>query len=147
MTMIYDLLNKQMEEIKSKMEELRPVYEEYVQLENLLKVMKAGAAGKINFLDPGLARGKANCRMVRDGRGGYRAKESQIAPRQDEAMAILKNLPGLTAAELGQKMGINSQSSRRLLRMLEERGLAKREYFAHPEGNRFKTSKFFPVKD
>jgi len=109
-----DFLDAKVREIEERLQELRPLIDEYRKLE-------AAAAALDQIEAPG-RRG----RVARNGRRtGGRPRGG--ATRAAQAVELVRARPGITIPELAQHMGIKPNYLYRILPQLEEEGKVRRE--------------------
>jgi hypothetical protein len=94
-----DFLAEKRAEIDNRLKELRPLHEEYLKLERA-KAALDGVDGPRR--GPGRPRGSAT------GSGGTRRRRRRRgSTRGDEALALIRQNPGVTVSELAQMMNIS----------------------------------------
>jgi hypothetical protein len=118
---VADFLDAKVKEIEERLQELRPLIEEYRKLE--------AASAALNGIDvPAAGRSRA----VRNGastsrrgraRGGARGDNTRAA----QAVELVRTRPGITIPELAEHMGIKPNYLYRILPQLEEDGKVRRE--------------------
>jgi hypothetical protein len=133
-----DFLTKQRQQIEARLKELQPAHEEYL---TLLKARDALAAVKPDGRrgpgrppgrrGPGRPRGTrtatgrstaTNGRRTRRGRGRTRRSNT----RADQALAVIKQNPGIKVPEIASKMGIRQNYLYRVTAGLERQRLVRR---------------------
>jgi DNA-binding transcriptional regulator GbsR (MarR family) len=136
---MYELLNRQMEEIQKRLDELRPAFEEYVQLKDVLRVIEQAAAGRLTELSPP----GSPPRNLRTGRQ-FKRPEIALGPRSVEILGLIRECPGMTAGQLAAKSGIHSSNIHRAVRCLEDRNLVRRSYDEGTDGIPARAATFYP---
>jgi hypothetical protein len=141
-----NFLEKQRKQIADRLQELRPAYEEYLTLldaQEALDSVKRPAAGSTDGRrtrtrsgrGPGRPPGRPPTsgrkrgpgrppgRTARKGRGGRRRAGDT---RADQALALINSNPGITIAELADKLGIRQNYLYRVMAELQRRRQVKR---------------------
>ncbi|HPA26065.1 MAG TPA: helix-turn-helix domain-containing protein [Acidobacteriota bacterium] len=134
-----ELIMRQMEEIKKRLEELRPAFEEYVQLKDVLRVIELASLGRITELSPP---GSAPRNLPPEKH--FKRPEIPLGPRSIEVLGLVRERPGMSAGQLASKSGIHTSNIHRALRSLEARGLVVRKFVKGPGGTPAKGASFFP---
>jgi ribosomal protein S25 len=127
------------ERVTSRLEELRPLVEEYRELERAArrlgiepskpKSARRAASSAANGRRSATARssGGATPRRRRAQRKG------QSGSRREQVLALVKERPGITVPQLGDKLKIDPTGLYRVVRGLEEEGAVKKDGKAiHP---------------
>ena len=149
-----NFLDQQRKQIASRLQELRPLHEEYLTLLNaqeaLDSVQSPGRQNRrVTRTSPArtrVASGRTTRkRVARDGRrkpgrppgrpkararGGRRAAGQT---RADEALALIKANPGITVPEIAEKLGIRQNYLYRVMAQLQrQRKVRRRQRGYHP---------------
>lgn len=107
--------------LEQRREELRPLVDEYAQIEKVLGRVEAELSnGVARTVAPRAARQPA-------ARGASRARAARTGGRRDEALGLIKNTPGLTIPEMAKSMGINDNYLYRVTAALVKDGLIKKD--------------------
>lgn len=109
-----DFLDAKVREIEERLQELRPLIDEYRKLE-------AAAAALDQIEAPG-----RRTRAARNGRRG-RGRGRSATTRAAQAVELVRARPGITIPELAQHMGIKPNYLYRILPQLEEEGKVQRK--------------------
>ena len=122
-----DFLEQKREEISQRMEELRPMVDEYHQLEAAHR-----ALGGVSSTTAGGSRSTTRTPARKSGGGGGGGARGRGRPRgsgtrANEALAIVREQPGITIPEMAQKMGIQQNYLYRVLPGLEQDGMVRKE--------------------
>ncbi|MEA2137654.1 MAG: hypothetical protein QOG56_804 [Solirubrobacteraceae bacterium] len=124
-----DFLDEKRSEIGARLKELKPLVEEYERL-----VAAAAALDGMPATAPGSARGanargsKAPVRRRNSSNGaGRRGRPKGSGTRGAEALALVKESPGITIPELAAKMGIKQNYLYRVLPGLADDGLVAKD--------------------
>jgi hypothetical protein len=126
-----DFLDEKRSEIGARLKELKPLVEEYQRLE-----AAAAALDGVRSTTPQRSaspRAKAPARRRSSngsgpsGGGGRRGRPKGSGTRGAEALALVKESPGITIPELAAKMGIKQNYLYRVLPGLAEDGLVAKD--------------------
>jgi MarR family len=134
-----DFLTKQRQQIEARLKELQPAHEEYL---TLIKARDALAAVKPDGRrgpgrppgrrGPGRPRGSGTATRRRatpaNGRrtGARRGRRRRSNTRADQALALIKQNPGIKVPEIAGKMGIRQNYLYRVTAALEKQRLVRR---------------------
>ena len=110
-----DFLAKTRQEIDARLRELKPMVEEYEQLQ------KASAALA------GLNGGRQRSRGTRRSSGRRRGRPRGSGTRAIQALELVKANPGITISDLAGQMGIKANYLYRVLPTLESEGKVKKD--------------------
>jgi CRP-like cAMP-binding protein len=121
-----DFLDEKRSEIGTRLKELKPLVEEYQRLE--------AAAAALDGVNPTAAattarRGaRASSASSRRGQGtGRRGRPKGSGTRGAEALALVRDNPGITIPEIAERMGIKQNYLYRVLPGLAEDGLVRKD--------------------
>jgi hypothetical protein len=142
---VTDFLDEKRREIAARMNELKPLVEEYARLETaaaaLAGVGGGSSSGATRRRGPGRPRGsgsraKAGAKASTARKGARRAgRRKGSGTRAAEAHSLVKGQPGITIPELAAKMGIKQNYLYRVLPGLEQEGkVVKQGRGWHPKG-------------
>ncbi len=123
-----DVLTAIRAQIERRLEELRPLQEEYDRLERA-KAALAGLEGESAPSGHARARrggGTSRRPRGRPTRGQASGGRAPRGVRQRELLALVKDAPGLTIAAAARTMGISSSQASNLSRRLAEQGEIRR---------------------
>lgn len=110
-----DFLDAKVKEIEERLQELRPLIEEYRRLQHATVALNGVSAP---------ARSRAGNGGARRGRPrGSRGENT----RATQAVELVRAQPGMTIPELAQRMGIKPNYLYRILPQLEEEGKVRRD--------------------
>ena len=115
-----DFLEDKRREFEARLEELRPLVEEYERLEaaaSALQGVQSGAAPR---------RGTPRTRQDGDGGGAGRGRPRGSGNRANEALELVKQRPGVTIPELAEAMGMQQNYLYRVLPGLAQEGLVEK---------------------
>jgi hypothetical protein len=124
-----DFLDEKRREIGGRLKELKPLVEEYQRLEAAASALDGVPANATASASRGAGtRGaKAPVRRRGSGGGGRRGRPKGSGTRGAEALALVKESPGITIPELAAKMGIKQNYLYRVLPGLAEDGLVAKD--------------------
>src|SRR3954452_15758225 len=97
-----DFLTEKRQEIDNRLKELRPLYEEYLKLEKAQEAL-SGVEGP-RRRGPGRPRASTTRAPAANGRRSRRRRSG--GTRADQALEAVRQNPGITVTELGDKLGI-----------------------------------------
>ena len=119
-----DFLDEKRKEINSRLQELRPLVEEYQRLE------KASAA--LDGVD-GRQAGSTGTRRRRSSGGRRRGRPRGSGSRSKQALELVRARPGITIGELADAMDIKANYLYRVMPTLQAEGqVKKRDKGWHP---------------
>ena len=114
-----DFLDEKLAEIDSRLNELRPLHEEYLKLERARAAL-AGMDGSATGRGPGRPRGSAKAPVRRRRRRG--------GTRAEQALQVVRQNPGISVSELASKMNIDQANYLyRVMSNLEGDGAVRKE--------------------
>jgi hypothetical protein len=130
-----DFLDEKRNEIGARLKELRPLVDEYRRLEAAAAALdgvptQTSAGNGSGSSQRATARVKAAGRRRSAGAGagtGRRGRPKGSGTRGAEALALVKESPGITIPEIAEKMGIKQNYLYRVLPGLAEDGLVKKD--------------------
>jgi hypothetical protein len=127
-----DFLDEKRSEIKSRLDELRPLVDEYHRLDAALSALEgvgAGAAAPARGRRRAASSGSANSSSRRGGGSGSgrRGRPRGSGTRGKQALELVRAKPGITIPELAQDMGIEQNYLYRVLPGLQKDGLVRKE--------------------
>lgn len=126
-----DFLEQKKKEISERMEELRPLVDEYHRLEAAHRALEGvnssdGASGSdASSTSPSPRRRQSS--GSGGGSGAGRGRPRGSGTRANEARDLVKANPGITIPEMAQKMGIQQNYLYRVLPGLEQDGQVRKE--------------------
>lgn len=119
-----DFLTKQRKQITARLDELRPLYEEYLTLEKAQQALEGIGDPIRRALGRPPGKGAPARKTTRRRSGGTRA---------DEALAAIQANPGITIPELGEKLGVRPNYLYRVTAGLQkEKKIRRRGKGFHP---------------
>jgi hypothetical protein len=123
-----DFLDEKRNEIGARLRELKPLVAEYQRLE-----AAAAALDGVSATAPAIparrtrGRAKASGRRAGAAPGGRRGRPKGSGKRGEEALALVKQRPGITIPEMAQTIGIKQNYLYRVLPGLAEDGLVRKD--------------------
>jgi hypothetical protein len=123
-----DFLTRQRKMITGRLEELRPLYEEYLTLEKAQQALDQVSAPIRRIVGRGPGRPASRPAARRGGRpAAKRTTGRRPGGRAEEALGVIKANPGITIPELADKLGIRPNYLYRVTAGLQkERKIRKR---------------------
>jgi hypothetical protein len=130
-----NFLTRQRDQITKRLEELRPIYDEYLALEKAheaLERLEAPVRRAVRRRGPGRPPGRRTSTSATRARGGRRAGATRRrsragGTRADDAVKVIKANPGITIPELAEKLKIRPNYLYRVTGQLQkERRIKKR---------------------
>src|SRR3954452_2419856 len=119
-----DFLTEKRQEIDNRLKELRPLHEEYLKLEKAQEAL----AGMDQPRRRGRPPGSANRTASSSGNGRRRRRRRAGGTRGDQALEVVRQNPGITVSELGDKLGIAQNNYLyRVMANLQEDGAVRKE--------------------
>ncbi len=117
-----DFLEEKQQEIHSRLDELRPLVDEFHRLE------AAAAALDGVTVDPSAGTSSARrSRRSSSGKGSGRGRPKGSGTRSKQALAAVQAQPGITIPELAQTMGIAQNYLYRVMPDLQKEGQVRKE--------------------
>src|SRR4051794_15972834 len=125
-----DFLTEKRQEIDNRLKELRPLYEEYLKLEKAQEAL--AGMDQPRRRGPGRPPGstsRSTPRSAGAGSNGRRRRRRRAGgTRGDQALEVVRQNPGITVSELGDKLGIAQKNYLyRVMANLQEDGAVKKE--------------------
>jgi hypothetical protein len=124
-----DFLTQTRTELDNRLKELRPLYEEYLKLEKA-KAALDGVDGPARR-GPGRPRGSGTTGTTtrRAGANGRRRRRRRRGgTRAEQALAVVRDNPGITVSELAHKVGIPQKNYLyRVMNQLADDGLVRKQ--------------------
>jgi hypothetical protein len=124
-----DFLTEKRQEIDNRLKELRPLYDEYLKLEKAQEALagmeqpRRRGPGR----PPGSGSGSTRKRSS-SGNGRRRRRRRAGGTRGDQALEVVRQNPGISVSELGDKLGIAQKNYLyRVMANLQEDGAVRKE--------------------
>jgi hypothetical protein len=124
-----DFLTEQRAAIDNRLKELRPLYEEYLQLEKAKEALD-GVGGTPRRRGPGRPPGSRSTttRRAPGGNGRRRRRGRRGAGRADQVLKVIRENPGISVSEIGDKLGMKQKNYLyRVVGNLQSEGAVKKE--------------------
>ena len=128
-----DFLDEKRREIGARLKELKPLVDEYGRLEAAAAALDGmspatGSAPSATPARRGSARTQTTpARRAKRNGGGRRGRPKGTGTRGAEALALVRETPGITIPEIAAKMGIKQNYLYRVLPALANDGLVKKD--------------------
>lgn len=120
-----DFLDTKRKEIDARLEELRPLVDEYGRLEQAAAALAGVGAGASR--GTGSRASTRRRRSSRGGGGGRRGRPPGSGKRAIQAQELVSARPGITIPELAEAMGIKANYLYRVLPQLQKDGKVKKK--------------------
>ena len=120
-----DFLTEKRQEIDTRLKELRPLYDEYLKLEKAKAALEGVDAPRRG---PGRPRGSGSSSRPAPSNGRRRRRRRSGGTRADQALEAVRQNPGITVSELGDRLGIAQKNYLyRVMANLQEDGAVRKE--------------------
>jgi|1185.fasta_scaffold1273382_2 hypothetical protein len=122
-----DFLTEKRQEIDNRLKELRPLYDEYLKLEKAQEALAGMEQPRRR--GPGRPPGSTTTRRrAASGNGRRRRRRRSGGTRGEQALTVVRQNPGITVSELGDKLGISQKNYLyRVMANLQEDGAVRKE--------------------
>src|SRR5918998_6681620 len=122
-----DFLTEQRAAIDNRLKELRPLYEEYLQLEKAKEALE-GVSGP-RRRGPGRPPGSRSTTTRRaSGNGRRRRRGRRGGNRADQVLKVIRENPGISVSEIGNKLGMKQKNYLyRVVGNLQSEGAVKKD--------------------
>ena len=123
-----DFLTEQRAAIDNRLKELRPLYEEYLQLEKAKEALDS--VGTPRRRGPGRPPGSRSTptRRASSGNGRRRRRGRRGAGRADQVLKVIRENPGISVSEIGDKLGMKQKNYLyRVVGNLQSEGAVKKD--------------------
>jgi hypothetical protein len=104
------------ERVARRLEELRPLVDEYRQLEEVAQRLGVSSGGTNDTSVPSQRRARQPTR------NSGSSRRERTSGRRDQLLAVVKARPGITVREAGRELGVDPTSLYRIVRRLERDG-------------------------
>ncbi len=113
-----DFLEDKRKEIKARLAEIKPLVDEYQRLEAAERALAGVGASS-----PSAAKPARRAARGASGNGGGRGRPKGSGQRAQQALALVRDKPGITIPELAEAMEIKQNYLYRVMPDLAEQGL------------------------
>jgi hypothetical protein len=125
-----DFLTEQRAAIDNRLKELRPLYEEYLQLEKAKEALD-GVGTTTRRRGPGRPPGSGSQGTARRASGNGRRRRRRGgggANRADQVLGVIRENPGISVSEIGDRLGMKQKNYLyRVVGNLQSEGAVKKE--------------------
>ena len=121
-----DFLEEKKREIAGRLKELKPLVDEYHQLEGALTAL-GGVSGRAATATATRSAAPTTTRRRRGTGTGRRGRPKGSGTRAQQTLSLVKDNPGITIPELASKMGIKQNYLYRVLPGLESDGKVRKD--------------------
>jgi hypothetical protein len=121
-----DFLEDKKRELRKRLEELRPLVDEYHRLEAAVQALDGVTANGSSSPAPARAR-RTRGAAARSTGTGRRGRPRGSGTRSKQALELVRKKPGITIPELAEAMGIKQNYLYRVLPSLAKDGLVKKQ--------------------
>jgi hypothetical protein len=127
-----DFLDQKRHEITARLNELKPLVDEYQRLDAAAAALDGVSAAPLLHGTPATRRAPARAKAASARKRGVthtgrRGRPKGSGTRGAEALALVKGQPGITVPEIAEKMGIKQNYLYRVLPGLAEDGLVVKD--------------------
>ena len=124
-----DFLTEQRTAIDNRLKELRPLYEEYLQLEQAKEALEGvGTARRRGPGRPPGSRSTGTTQRASSGNGRRRRRGRGGANRADQVLGVIRENPGISVSEIGDRLGMKQKNYLyRVVGNLQSEGAVKKE--------------------
>jgi len=112
-------LSEERARIDEKLKELRPLHEEYLELERVKQALDSVEKPRRG---PGRPRGSTGAAG-----GGRRRRRRSGGTRADQALQAVRQNPGVTVGELARQLGVQPNYLYRVMNGLQDDGAVKKQ--------------------
>jgi hypothetical protein len=120
-----DFLTEKRQEIDNRLKELRPLHEEYLKLEKAQEAL--AGMDQPRRRGPGRPPGSTSAKPA-SGNGRRRRRRRSGGTRADQALEVVRQNPGISVADLGDRLGITQKNYLyRVMANLQEDGAVRKE--------------------
>ena len=125
-----DFLTEQRAALDKRLKELRPLYEEYLQLEKAKEALE-GVGGATRRRGPGRppgSRNKTTARRASSGNGRRRRRGRRGGTRSDQVLKVIRENPGISVSEIGDRLNMKQKNYLyRVVGNLQSEGAVKKD--------------------
>ena len=121
-----DFLDEKRKEIKSRLDEIKPLVDEYSRLEAALQALDGVPTPRATAVAPRRVRATAATGARKGTGSGRRGRPRGSGTRGKEALELVTKQPGITIPEMAASMGIKQNYLYRVLPALQKDGKVKK---------------------
>jgi CRP-like cAMP-binding protein len=111
--------------VAQRLAELRPLVDEYHELEQIAE--RLGLSQARGDARPARGRGAARRPRAKAGTGAARpSRRARDGGRRDQLLAVVNEQPGITVREVGSRLGVDPTSLYRIVHRLEQDGALRK---------------------
>jgi CRP-like cAMP-binding protein len=125
--MTTDFLDEKRHEIGARLKELKPLVAEYERLHAAAAALDGVSTTARSPTQRAPRRAKASRQRTGAAAGGRRGRPKGSGKRGEEALALVKQRPGITIPEIAETIGIQQNYLYRVLPGLAEDGLVRKD--------------------
>jgi hypothetical protein len=103
-----DFLAEKLQEIDSRLKELRPLHEEFLKLERAKQALEGMDEAAPRRRGPGRPRGSGSGRASTNGRRRRRSRAGGTAA--EKVLEVVRQNPGITVSEAGSQLGYTQKN-------------------------------------
>jgi hypothetical protein len=123
-----DFLAEKRAEIEQRLEELRPLREEYVRLERAKSALEGAELGAGSVAAGGRGRRRGRRGVAARARAGDGRRRRRAGGRAAEALELVRRNPGITIAEMADRLGMKQRNYLyRVMASLESEGAVEKQ--------------------
>lgn len=106
-----DFLAEKLNEIDSRLNELRPLHEEYLKLERAKRALEGMDSGDApRRRGPGRPRGSGAATGAASGNGRRRRRRRAGGTAADKVLEVVRQNPGITVSDVGEQLGYTQKN-------------------------------------
>lgn len=119
-----DFLKQKLDELRTRLRELRPMHEEYLRIEEALQSLEGGSppASQETRRGPGRPRGSKSARAGRKGR----QRRRRGGTRAEHAARVVADNPGVAVPDIAKKLNIKPNYVYRVMASLQKEGVVRK---------------------
>ena len=125
-----DFLTEQRAAIDNRLKELRPLYEEFLQLEKAKEALEGVGAPRRRGpgRPPGSRNASTTTRRASSGNGRRRRRGRKGGNRADQVLGVIRENPGISVSEIGDRLGMKQKNYLyRVVGNLQSEGAVKKD--------------------
>jgi hypothetical protein len=123
-----DFLDEKRKEIRTRLDELKPLVDEFHRLDEALRALDGVSTGRsTGSTSRRRSSGGASRNNGGGGGGGRRGRPRGAGTRGKQALELVRQQPGISIPEMAESMGIQQNYLYRVLPGLQKDGLVRKE--------------------